>query len=370
MKKARIIIAAVLAGFSLVSCEIESTNSGRTGSEDVSFTVNDIAAPADAEALKGALLMNNGNWGSNDASFTLFDPESGSIASGLFSKVNNRAPGDLGQDMIQVGDRLFIAMNGSKIIFVTDLSLRILKTVEAALPEGAKLSPRRLADARGKVYVTYYEGYVAEIDPTSFKCIATPVGNSPEGLAYAGGKLYVANSGGALYPDYENSISVIDISKFCETEKIEVNLNPQSVVADAAGNNIYVSSFGNYEDVPALLQKVDLGSREVTDLGYSSVKAISAGPEGTLYVVCGSYDENWKVLGNISKFDMAGGKDAGLLTEDSVMDFYSISYSNGYVFVGTSDYTTDGVVRMYDTNGKMTAEFDAAGLNPQKAIYL
>ena len=71
--------------------------------------------------------------------------------------------GDLGQDIVRAGDRVYIAVSGSQTVFVTDLRLKILHQINAE-NDGARLSPRAFAVADGVVYVTYYEGFVGYDD--------------------------------------------------------------------------------------------------------------------------------------------------------------------------------------------------------------
>lgn len=328
--------------------------------------------------IEGLIIMNNGNWGSNDANMMVYDPATGLSDAGIFASINKQPLGDLGQDILRVGDELWIAVNGSKLIYVTDLMLNIKHTVvveqsftQDGETKGIALSPRSLATANGKVYVTYYEGYLGEIETKNYTARVTPVGNSPEGLACTGGKIYVANSGGALYPNYDNTISVVDAATFKETERITVNTNPQAIVASPDGKRLYVSSWGDYAAAPAMLQTIDVAGRyAVTDLEYSDVKSIVAGEGDDLYVVSGGYDANWQVTGSIYVHDMKTNTTKGLFTEDQITNYYSISYTGGYVVVGASDYKTNGDVYLYDKQGRLVKKFDSQGLNPQKAIML
>lgn len=351
MKHLKLLAWALLAALSFTSCD------------------NDDIDPIEPTS-SNILVLNNGNWGANDANILGYDFNTQESTPFLFKTANGQQLGDLGQDIIAVGDKLYIAVNGSQVIFVTDHDLRIVQRIEATA-DGTRLSPRSLCSVGDVVYVTYYEGYLGEISTKDYSLRTTAVGNSPEGLAYADGRIYVANSGGALYPDYDHTISVVDAKAFTEVQKIDVNLNPQSIVASADGRSLYVNSFGNYGDVPARLQCVSIAGADysVSDLSYTDVKAICAGADDELYVVTGGYDENWQVQGHVNVYSMKERKQTAVFP-DAIANYYSISYSSGYVFVGTSDYQTNGDVRMYDRTGILLANFDAQGLNPQKVIRL
>lgn len=308
------------------------------------------------------LVLNNGNWGGNDASITLYDTKTGTITANAFQKANGRNLGDIGQDILATGNELYIAVNGSQVVFVTDYDLKIKKTITAEA-DGNRLSPRYFAKGDGKIYVSCYEGYLAEIDPSKGYAVKTvKVGANPEGLAYVDGKIYIANSGGMNYPDYDNTVSVVSASDFTVITTIEVNTNPAKVLT--AGGEIYVTSFGNYADVPAKIQKITPSTGVVTDLPYENVSSAAVGASEKLYVLCGGYDEQWNPLPG--KVFVHGATPAAFVADQTTFpNAYSISAtSEGYVFVGCSDYTTTGDVYMMTSEGTLHVKFDSQGLNP------
>jgi YVTN family beta-propeller protein len=90
------------------------------------------------------------------------------------------------------------------------------------------------------------------------------VGFQPDGLDMANGKIYVANSGGYLYPDFEKTVSVIDVYTFQEIKRIEVAVNPNRICTDKNGN-IWVNTLGDYAAVPSKLYCIDSKTDQVTD---------------------------------------------------------------------------------------------------------
>lgn len=68
----------------------------------------------------------------------------------------------------------------------------------------------------------------------------------PEEMVIRDNKLYVANSGGYRVPNYDNTVSVIDLNTFKEIKKIVVGINLHRMELDS-DNNIYVSSRGDYK---------------------------------------------------------------------------------------------------------------------------
>lgn len=155
---------------------------------------------------------------------------------------------------------MYIAVANDNVIWVTDKEARVIEKIETAAP------PRYLASTGGKVYATYYNGNVARIDTTACVVEATvAVGRNPEQLCVADNKLFVANSGGLDYPNYDKTVSVIDIPSFTEVKKIEVAANPANILT-ADNGFVYLVSLGNYGDVPNRLQCINPYTYEVTDL--------------------------------------------------------------------------------------------------------
>lgn len=314
---------------------------------------------------EGIFVLNNGNWGDSDSNIGVYDPVSKTFVADRFFAVNSQKLGDLGQDMLMTGDKVYIAVNGSQTIFVTDETLKVKRQISAE-KNGARLSPRCLASAEGMVYVSYYEGYVGKLPDDEGPVVLTQVGPNPDGITVAGNNLYVANSGGMAYPNYGNTVSVVSLASFEETSRIEVNVNPSSVVASSDGTDVYVHSFGNYDNLPPCLEVIDTATGTVTRLDYGSVMDIAAGEDDILYILCGSYDSSPET---VYRYDMATGKSLGqfISVDAGLGNAYSISVArDGLIYVGCSDYRTTGDVHVFTAEGNLHDIFDSCGLNPIK----
>lgn len=127
---------------------------------------------------------------------------------------------------------------------------------------------RYLAFYKDKAYVSSYAGpvqidpnaevgFVAEIDTASLEVTRkVSVGYQPEEMVVYDGKLYVANSGGYRVPNYDRTVSVVDLKTLNETKKIDVGINLHRMAIDKRGD-IYVSSRGDYRNVPPNLYVID-----------------------------------------------------------------------------------------------------------------
>lgn len=107
-------------------------------------------------------------------------------------------------------------------------------------------------------------GYVAKIDTASLQVVdECIVGYQPEEMAIVGDKLYVANSGGYRVPNYDRTVSVIDLKTFTEEKKIDVAINLHLDTAGPITCNLYVSSRGDYYEIPSKTFIIDTSTDEV-----------------------------------------------------------------------------------------------------------
>jgi len=326
----------------------------------------------------GAYILNSGNYGSNNALLSIFSTLGGTMVDSCFMKVNNRQLGDCGQDMHICGSKLYIAMYGSgKITVVNKSDCKLLGEIIAESPEtGHQLSPRRIIDYGGAVYVTYYEGYVGKIDTTSFHYTLAKVGDNPEALVVASNKLYVANSGGMNYPDYGNTLSVLNPTDLSFIKEIEVAINPCYMETDDDGD-IYLVSMGNYADVSSCMQRITSSDDRVAVLpSIENPFLIAKGVGNQMVVVTSYFDQNWTAHYNVYNFNTKSSVEASagtFISDGTTLDnIYSVSIdkNTGAVYFGISDYLNNGDVIVYSYNGTLVTKFESGGLNPAKVEFV
>jgi len=327
----------------------------------------------------GYYVLNCGNWGSNDANIGIINLQTVSVEADAFKTANGKALGDLAEDAIEYGSRLYIAVYGSSTVFVTDkMTLKIEKAIADKSPLGGNLSPRHFTANGQSVYVTYYEGYVGEIDTMTLAVKnLVKVGDNPEDIVYCNGKLYVANSGGMNYPNFGNTVSVIDAATMKLERDIEVGLNPNHLAVDS-NKNVYVLSWGDYAATPGQLQAINTTDYSVSTVsGVSNPQDMAMGVKGQLYVLTSSYDSDWNTTTDIVIYNTLDKRYMGSLSSSAteIKNKYSIStdyslgeYAQGVIFIGTSDYVSTGDIYLFDYNGNKLCKMDTGGMNPVKAI--
>lgn len=304
-------------------------------------------------------VLNSGEWKSSNSSLTRYDEATGEVRQCFFEQQNRRGLGNLANDIIVYGSKMYIAVAGESTIEVTDADAKSIKQIAC----GAQ--PRYLVASGGNVYVSYHDGHVARLDTATLKVDATiEVGRNPEQLAIVGDKLYVANSGGMDYATigYDKTISVVDLSSFKEIKKIDVQINPASVLA--VDNGIYVISLGNYFDIPSVLQYIN-AEDEVTVVGNMTEMCCNS---GVIYGILSQYDEVWNETIAYVAYDTADGNTETAWIKDGDLAFpYKISSIGDYVCVTSSDHINDGDLYFYDTDGVFVKKI-ATGLEPIKVV--
>ena len=228
--------------------------------------------------IVGMYVLNEGNMGSNKASIDYLDlDENKPTVHYLRNIYSERNPnvvkelGDVGNDIKIYGSKLWIVVNVSNKVEVTtaDSCKRI---TQINIP-----NCRYLAFKDGFAYVSSYVGpvkldkdaplgMVYKVDTVDFKKKdSVVVGYQPEALCIVDNKLYVANSGGYRAPNYDNTLSEIDLTTFKEIRKIKVGLNLHHCQVDNYGQ-IWVTSRGNYNDVPSRIYWLYKGHNQLYEV--------------------------------------------------------------------------------------------------------
>ncbi len=157
---------------------------------------------------------------------------------------------------------MYVVVNASNKVEVLDA--RTVKRIKSISVENG----RYMTFANGKAYVSSYtgpikidpkapQGKVLEIDTLSLSVTREAVvGFQPEEMAVVKNKLYVANSGGYRVPDYDRTISVVDLGTFKEIAKYDIAINLNKLKSDANGD-LYVTSRGDYYTAASNLFVVD-----------------------------------------------------------------------------------------------------------------
>ncbi|MCQ2295696.1 MAG: hypothetical protein MJZ67_08605 [Bacteroidales bacterium] len=324
--------------------------------------------PEDNNGGKTAYVLSEGSWGGNNASISLINEEG--MHNDWFANANGRALGDLAQDLIHYGSKLYCTVNESNTVEVIDPTTgKSVKQIDFG-----KRGPRYMAAVNGKVYVTCYDKTVVRIDTTSLAIEATCAlsGKQPEQLCVLGNNLYVCNcwendsEGNATY---DNTISVVDLTSFTETSKITVGTNPGKIKA-IDDHRIIVACAGDYYTVPAETRIVDVANLSQNTLSVAATNFDVLDNEIFLYAT--AYDANWNTTVEFYRVNTT------TLEAVPFLQNYASSLSNTYglninpvtkqLYICNSAYNVNGDVYIFNLDGTEDGHYEA-GIYASKVVF-
>ena len=311
------------------------------------------------------------NW--NNSTLASYDLTTNTLVSDFFLTANKRGLGDTANDMKLYGSKLYVVVDQSSQIDVIDpITGKSLKQIPLFKENGDGRQPRFIEFYKGKAYVCSFDGTVAKIDTASLKIEAfVQCGKNPDGICVANNKIYVANSGGLNFPNYDNTVSVIDLNTFTEIKKITVGVNPGVIHADSEGD-VYVISRGNYGANPYKFQRINSVSDTLTET-FDDIQALNfAIHNDTAYI----YNYNFTTQSSdIKVFDC---KKEIVISENFITDGtvlntpfgIDVNPVNGDVYLtDAKSYTVFGDVLCFKKNGKLKFRIKEVGLNPKKVVF-
>lgn len=350
--------------------------------------VEHVGEGLDYEGYAGIYILNEGTMGANTASVDYLDFATGKYLKNLYPQRNPDVAmelGDIATDMAIYGSKMYIVVNGSNKVEVVNPS-NMKRIAKIDIP-----NCRYLLFDNGKVYVSSYvgaitidpeapKGAVYRIDTASLQVTGTvEVGYQPEEMATDGKKIYVANSGGYRTPNYDNTVSVIDIASFSEESKIPVAINLLRLKRDHY-DQLWVSSRGNFGDVHSTLNILKRGS----DNNFVLDKQLPI-PCSNFDIQGDSlfyYSSEWNNatqsmettfgIVNIKTHEKISDKFVQLPSDLTLQNPYGISiYGNtGDIFLtDAKDFTTSGALICFDSKGNFKWQKDT-GIVPNKIIFL
>lgn len=317
--------------------------------------------------ISNAYVLNEGMWGGNDADISALDINTGAITNNYFSSQNGRGLGDLGQDLVVYGGKMYCTVHTSNTVEVIDPHTG--KSLQQ-ISMGSR-GPRYMACANGKVFVTCYDKTVVRIDTTSLSIDGTCAlsGMKPEGICASNGKLYVCNgwetTDNGDY-QYDNTLSVVDIASFTEIKKIQVGLNPAKVKTLANGNVVLCYS-GDYLATPAGMMIIDPATDTPSPI---NVQASNFDVYQNTII---AYYFDWSTYqGALAKIDGTTLAISDFTPQGvNFVSFYGINInpSNGDIYItDAQNYQSNGDVHCFTSNGEHRFSAETT-VGPSKVVF-
>ena len=347
-----------------------SVYSCRNDDDEIIQSVVTKVTPSDSVLgpVKGFFLLNEGNMGNNKASLDYFDYATGEYHKNIFPERNPdvvKELGDVGNDIQIYGSKLYAVINCSHLIEVMDVN------TAKEISKITVTNCRYIVFKDGYAYVSSYAGpvlidpnarlgEVVKIDTATLQVVGScTVGYQPEEMVIAGNKLYVANSGGYRVPNYDNTVSVIDLETFKEVKKITVAINLHRMRIDRNGL-IYVTSRGDYYNVHSNTYVINtLNDMVESTLNFPASELYLCGDSLYSYSteyskITGKWTINYtiydtKVRRVVSRNFIKDGTDKLIVTPYAL----AVNPETGKILVGDAgDYVTPGTLYCFTPDGK------------------
>ena len=363
----RISHASILKSCLLLMVLLVGFTACREEEEIIAPTKSGITDPRTDTNIKGFYLLNEGNMGSNKATIDFFNYETGCYMKNIYADRNPgvvKELGDVGNDIQIYGDKLYAVINCSH--FVEVMQAKNAKHItQISIP-----NCRYIVFKDEYAYVSSYAGpvqidpnarlgYVAKVDTRTLEVVDTCiVGYQPEEMVVVGNKLYVANSGGYRVPNYDRTVSVIDLTTFKEVKKIDVAINLHRLETDNYGN-IYVSSRGDYYTTPSKTFVIDTSTDTVTDeLDIANSEMTLSGDSLFIYSTEWSYETNANTISyaiyNVKKKELTTRNFIKDGTEKQIQIPYGIAVNREteeFFVTDAGNYVTPGKLYCFSLDG-------------------
>lgn len=358
MKLRKTIYAISLAtlAISITSCEKEDNTT--TGSHN---------------NILGMLVLNEGTYGASNSTISYVDLENITLHKNIYQQLNPNidCKADAGNNIAIYNGKIYI-LTGGYVDIADATTYKQIKRLNIT-------NCRDIKFIDNKAYISTYDGNfqedtqsnigkVVELNTTTLEVTReVNVGYQPEEMEIYNNKLYVANSGGYLYPNYDKTVSVINLNTFTVEKNINVEVNLHRMEIDSTGK-IYVSSRGNYGDIKSNLYVINTQNDIVTDTLNIPVSAMYMNKD-KLYITSAQWNNEAKAY-DIS-YALYDAKQDKIIPEGFIKDNtgneiqqpYGISINpdnNDIYILDAKDMMPSGGGTIYclDSNGKKKWQLD------------
>ena len=350
-------------------------------SDEITFPAEYEVLPMESRELSsfaqnepiGMYLLNEGNMGSNKATIDYLNFSKGIYIRNIYGERNPnviKELGDVGNDIQVYGNRLYAVINCSHKVEVMDLhTCRRIGQID--IP-----NCRYIRFHGDKAYISSYVGPVS-IDPnaqlgaifevdTATLCVTrqVTVGYQPEEFEIIGNYLYIANSGGYRAPDYDSTLSVVDLTDFRQVKKIPVCVNPHRVRKDQY-DRLWITSRGDHKEVQpqlVLIKNLELGIKNEIEIQYSQITSSEMVIVGDSMYYYGAYWSD-ETMSNLITYGIFNVRTSTLVsdhfitdgTEQNIKIPYGIQVNpyNGDIYItDAKNYVSSGQLHCYSREGK------------------
>ena len=311
---------------------------------------------------KGVIIANEGNFTSGNASLSYLDLAENEIYNDVFYNATNLPLGDVAQSVIVWDNYIYVTINNSGKVYIINKN-----TFEYQAQITELTSPRYIKIINSqKAYITdLYSQNITIFNPQTFEKTGTiQLGKTSEKMLLADKYLYVISW------SFSNTLTKIDIETDEIIDSISVVYQPNSIVLDK-NNKIWILSDGGASKNIATLTRINPDNMEIegvyefptTDFSPNNLCINST--KDTLFFL----NRSWNSSQSINGIFLMPINSAEIPSEPIIAGnehlFYSLAISpqNIIYTADAIDYTQNGIIYRYKTNGTLIDSF-RAGIIP------
>lgn len=311
----------------------------------------------------GLFIANEGNYMAGNASLSYYDTEKQVVENEVFLRANGHLLGDTATSMTLYDNKLWICSNNSGVIFAIDPTT-FKEVGRITLP-----GPRHIHfQSPTKGYVTQiWDNRIAIINPSTYAITGyietemSAADASTEQMVSWGDYLFVNCW------SYQKTILKIDTRTDKVVEKLEVGIQPESIMLDANGKLWTMTDGGGWDGNPIGYEAPSIVRIDPTSFTVEARFEMTKGVfpsklqldrEGrTLYWLNGGV---WRMSITASELPAAPLLSSGFTSSYGL----TTDPKTGDIYVGDAiDYTQNGMIFRYSASGEPLDSF-GVGISP------
>lgn len=322
----------------------------------ISACKKESTTPTKLTLQDGVFIVNQGSFTVGNSSLSYFQTTNNVVYKDVFTAVNSVPLGDVAQSIFIDDELAYIVVNNSGLVYVIDRW-----TAEYQGTIDSLTSPRHfLKISDSKAYVSdLFSNSVSIVNPKTYaKTGEIKVDRSTEEMAMVGNEVFVANWSGYNQPLKNDKILVVNTANDQLVDSIKVGIEPNSMVVDK-NSNLWVLCSGGFEneEIPSLW-KIDPVSHNVIDtLIFSELELNPQSLE-----INGAGDSLFYLNYGVYKMAITDSElpESVFIAEDQNRYFLALGVDpkNGTLFISNPlDYFSEGLVYRFDRYGNYKEQF-------------
>ncbi|MDE6704071.1 MAG: glutaminyl-peptide cyclotransferase [Muribaculaceae bacterium] len=306
----------------------------------------------------GLFIVNEGCFQYGNASLSFYNPSDNTIENEIFLRANGMKLGDVAQSMTIYGDKGWVVVNNSHVIFAIDL-----KTFREKGRIENLTSPRYIHFVNDKkAYVSQlWDNKIYIVDPSRYE--VTGYIEVPGMSAQTGSTERMVQIGQYVYCtcwSYQNTIIKIDTETDRVVDALEVGIQPRSLIIDRNGR-LWTITDGGYEGSPFGYEIPALVCVDPDDFSVVRRMKFKSGDSPRELIISGDGSRLYWINESVWRMDVSSEYlPARPFIEERATKYYSLTVApgGGDIYVGDAiDYQQPGIIYRYSSSGNLLDQF-------------